>query len=178
MKHLIPVLLGALALQGCATAQQAHPASVAGESHASCVWGGTSAEEDAYCAEQRWGTEGYLRAVNERATRDLPNYDGATPCQEHVARLEALLKDRKDLKTSPIYSCPNAASDDRCHLSLLVTDQRGRQYVLDNGAVFHETEAAAGVGEFSRFIQLVHDYHIVARASEVEMYRAASPAAL
>ena len=165
MKACLGVLLALLGLGGCAAPGRSGDGILALRD--ACLWGGGSAEEDAQCAEQRWGTRGYLMALNARAMLDLPTYDGSSPCQDHVARLEEALKQRPDLKSSPLFSCPPNDRENRCHLSLLVTDAAGRQYVVDNGAVLSRSRASGGVSELATFARLTGEYRIVARASEV-----------
>lgn len=172
MRCLFGWLLLILTLQACAITGDLEAQQLAydGQGPDPCVWGGVSKAADAHCTELRWGTKGYLMALNERAIQGLPSYDGATPCQDHVERLETMLTGRPDLRVSRLFSCPPGAKDNRCHLSLLVTDARGGQYVLDNGAVIRKTDAALGVGTLQQFAELTHgDYRVVAYAWEVAM---------
>lgn len=155
MKYLKITLLSIFALQGCATVAEVEVQQLSyqgtGKNH--CFWGGVTEKAEAHCAEVRWGVEGYLMAVNKAATKDLAASEDANPCQAHVARLQEVLKDRADLSTQVVYTCPKDLPD--CHVSLLVTDAGGNNYVLDNGAVMRDTDSVAGVGSLQQFAALV-----------------------
>lgn len=162
-KNMLAAAVAVLALQACAStsALELQQLAYQGEGPNPCAWGGVSAQAEAHCSQLRWGTRGYLMALNERATQGLPGYDGATPCQEHVARLEIMLAERHELSVARIFSCPPSA-DGSCHLSLLVTDAQGDQFVLDNGAVIRNGHGAQGVGTLAEFAQLTHgEYRLV-----------------
>jgi hypothetical protein len=163
MKFLATMVSAACLLGGCATTGEIEKRQLAYDGTGSnpCLWGGVTEKADAHCAEVRCGTIGYLTAINSHARRALPEAEGSAPCQVHVARLQAALSERSDLRSQAVYSCPPQLSG-QCHLSLLVTDASGAQYVLDNGAVFGEAQAASGVGTLQRYSELAGNHRLVA----------------
>lgn len=156
MKNLMLLILLSLSLQGCASLAEMEARQLAydGSGRNPCLWGGVTEKADAHCAEVRWGLQGYLIALNGRASQHLPTAVDAAPCVEHVQRLEQTLAARTDLHSERIYSCPNYAVDGTCHVSLVVTDARGERYVLDNGAVLKDSSSQEGVGSFETFVAL------------------------
>lgn len=124
--------LGA-ALSGCASFEQKQMAYQGGGPFWSnpCLLGGATAETDAHCRFVQSGPKGMLESINEEVVRD-PNND---TCEKHVTAVLARLEDFPQFKAQRIYSCLDYRSSAECHVSALVTDGGGRQYVLDNGAV-------------------------------------------
>jgi hypothetical protein len=164
MKKFLLCFLVHSVLVGCATVDEIETRQLAyrGEGDNPCRWGGVSERADAHCAELRWGIKGYLTAINDHARRHLPDAADASPCMEHVARLQSVLAGRHDLTSEMLFSCPPDRGDGRCHVSLLVTDRQQRQYVLDNGAVFGGTQAPGAVGSLVEFAALAGPYRRVA----------------
>ena len=140
------VSLLALALtQGCASTGAQGPGAMA------CLFGGADEQAQSECQQLRWGTQGYLIAVNAAALRQLPARGDRPTCEAHVALVERALAGGA-YTTQRIRSCPaHDGSGGNCHLSLEVRDAAGARYVLDDGAMLDAASFVSGVGTYEEF---------------------------
>jgi hypothetical protein len=130
-----------------------------------CLFGGETPQINAYCSRQQFGEEGYLMAINQQATASLPP---EADCKDHARTVIALLQREAELRTQRIYSCPEGAgAGQACHVSVLVTNAKGGQWVLDNGAVVSSTVGVAGVVAFNGFSSEVDGTYWVDRPPNI-----------
>ena len=140
-----PAILLALLLTSCVAVTPADEAAFITRGH--CTFGGISQATDDYCAQRNFGTASFLAEVNQRvisAGKLKPHF----MCKDHVYALQHELATlRPDLRTQAVFSAfrqPSAPG--YYHASLMVTDEAGTRYVVDNGAVFDPIEHAGSVG--------------------------------
>jgi len=140
------------ALHGCGLQLVPFP-----QHHASCLFGGATADEEMVCARKNFGAggaEAIVRHVNEEVLDR--NRGQALACKEHVAQFRQALRPYRELEVADLVSCD---APGQCHVSALVTDRRtGQQFVADNGHVF-EPETTGGVGTFAEFEEEVRSSH-------------------
>lgn len=165
-----PRALRMLALAGLVLAATACASNVASPdarfeagwrpSKAYCLFGGETAQLDAYCARVNFGREGaeaIVRSVNEEI---LQHVAGQTlRCTDHVALAKEQMKRHKDYSMVELYSCDRDAPVENgqkiCHVSLLVTDGvTGDRFVMDNGHVLNP-QVYGGVAPYSQFARQV-----------------------
>lgn len=110
------------------------------------VFGGVDEESDLHAARVNFGVEGMLMAINERAMQQARIHGDEGDCEDHVEAVTQLLAGREGFTVEPIYSRPMADIPDAPgHVSALVTDPDGEQWVLDNRAVL----AGPSLAEFN-----------------------------
>lgn len=113
-----------------------------------CLFGGVTAKAQAHCTGIEFGTEGVLLSVNTKVLKALPK---GADCKTHVAAVTEKLSADPTLTVQPIYSCPGGGgAEGLCHVSALVTDLTGQQYVVDNGSVLGP--GYAGVSRKDQFV--------------------------
>lgn len=122
-----------------------------------CLFGGVTAKAQAHCTGIEFGTEGVLLSANTKVLKALPK---GADCKTHVAAVTEKLSADPTLTVQPIYSCPGGgAAEGLCHVSALVTDVTGQQYVVDNGSVLGP--GYAGVSRMDQFVaELGSEYWI------------------
>lgn len=164
MKNTMKMLLilgAALAGSACTTTAEWDAKYAAGwrplPGH--CTFGGFTPTIDAACAKINsvvmTGTyEHYLAMVNKDALKMLP---AGAKCGEHVQTVIKLIGNEPQLTLTPLGSCPNGRGPGvECHVSLLVTDVLGNQFVVDNGAVVRGPSLGVnGVTTLAQFNELV-----------------------
>jgi hypothetical protein len=138
-----------------------------------CAFGGVTEAADAHCALLNFGTEGILQAVNEKVGQRIgPD----ASCTMHAAAVQRELRRHRALSTTPVYTCPLASrADGACHVSVLVTDDDGEHYVVDNGAVVHGSIGAQGVAAYDDFRRAVDDVMWIGETPTVEQIAQAIP---
>ena len=139
------VLAAFLLNVGCASTSQTESRQLAyrgggGWLSNPCLFGGVTPAAQAHCASVEFGSEGRMILANASVLAALP--DGAD-CKDHVGQLTVALTRGGAVSVQPIYSCPDGGgARGICHVSALVTDAQGVQYVLDNGAVLGASNGA------------------------------------
>lgn len=155
MRSGITVLTMVLAglLHGCATTGlEARQLSWDGRGDNPCVFGGVTPQAEAHCQSVRWKSTGALIAMNQEALQRLPKDPRDLPCQVHVSRLQSALAVQPRFEFEPVYSCPTKNNPrGSCHVSMLVVDEEGRRFVLDNGAVLSPEHYTASVASFDEY---------------------------
>ena len=98
----------------------------------------------------------YLWAVNEHAVWSLGYGE---KCEDHVNYVRVAIA--PTFMVEDVYSCPDdsLARQGVCHVSALVTDGVGRQFVLDNGTVAGPTRPILSIAEFKRALG-GRDYYV------------------
>jgi hypothetical protein len=136
LRTLYP-LLALLLTTGCASTAQLEARQLAyrggnGWLGNPCLFGGVTPAAQAHCSTVELGSEGRMIVTNARVLAALPEH---ADCNTHVAHLKAALAGDPGIRVESIYSCPNGGgAQGLCHVSALVKDAQGVQYVLDNGA--------------------------------------------
>jgi len=165
------LLLLSSAVSGCAymerqtALEEQRQLSWTGPGEGPCAFGGVTEAASAHCAMLAWGTEGVLEAVNEK----VRGFGVPMLCTSHVAAVESALLRHKELRTTPIYTCPAIArAQGQCHVSLEVTDRDGERYVVDNGAVVSGLVGSGGVASFNEFARAVDGIYWIGSPPSVE----------
>jgi len=116
-----------------------------------CLLGGVTPAAQAHCSTVELGSEGRMIVTNARVLAALPK---EADCNAHVAHLTAAFAGDHNIRVELIYSCPNGGgAQGICHVSALVKDAQGVQYVLDNGAALGASNGS--VATLSAFAEAV-----------------------
>lgn len=173
LMKVLAVTIVALTATGCAT--QARLAALdkqfdegwrPGKGY--CLFGGETEKINNYCARMYFGVEGELQAINASVIASLPP---EAKCRDHANAALAAIKQVPDLKGELVYSCPKVGST-TCHVSVLVKDPSGNQWVMDNRAVVSSTLGVNGVTNFTAFAGVLDNVYWVGlppSADEVAM---------
>lgn len=96
-------------------------------------------------------------------------------CTDH-ARAAVRSARAAGYEAQKIYSCPDEQDrlDGICHVSAVVTDGEGRQWVMDNGAVFTDAHSRSHVGTLDAFAAEVRNEYWIGTPPMVVDVRFAS----
>lgn len=132
------------------------------------AWGSVEPNLHHKAMAVNFGDEGRLIAMNAKI-RALSGQDNPNS-QAHADLFMELLNAEAGLSGQKVYSC-QSQQNNNCQVSVLVTNERGDQWVVDNGAVLDEGLAIQGVASYREYRWFAVDRHWIGEKGLAEMHK-------